>query len=137
MTDQLPMPSRGPAEWSDRVPLPGVEPSLQEPSPFARPLFTADGLPVLRHQAPWDVGEANRDLISAAFNAATAAADLGFDPIGAVQQLPMTMQVLGLIQGHVSAAIAQMGDKHGKLNQIGVLVDRALAAARTRKGGAE
>lgn len=43
---------------------------------------------------------ANSDLIAAAFNAATAAADMGFDPIAAVEALP---KLLGGLQSTLRA----------------------------------
>lgn len=37
---------------------------------------------------------ANRDLIAAAFNSATAATDMGFDPIAMVEQLPAMLLLI-------------------------------------------
>ena len=68
-----------------------------------------------------EVSEADGLLIAAAFNAATAAADLGFDPIGAVGALPALLESLMSIRdecGYPTAAHAEI----------------ALAAARTRRG---
>jgi hypothetical protein len=76
-----------------------------------------------------DQHEANVTLCAAAFNAATAAADLGFDPIAAVEALPELLKALNDIAAwsdgpEVGAWFDNPGDAE--------LARTALAAARTR-----
>lgn len=77
--------------------------------------------------------KANSDLIIAAFNAATAAADLGFDPIAAVQALPELLRVLNGVEEWVKFFHGQAGwDEYTKSPEVKAL-RASLAAARTRK----
>ena len=69
--------------------------------------------------APWsrftppgydEMEQANMDLIAAAFNSATAAHALGFDPIAAVQALPKLLAlVLDVASGHYDDMPARIG----------------------------
>lgn len=112
---KLPMPTSGPvvSVHGDDETLATVNIEYKEP------------IAELKGRGPGHLAEenANADLIAAAFNAATAATDLGFDPIGAIEALPELLR----------AAKDAMPELHDNEAWCEEPIRTALSAARTRK----
>lgn len=123
MNDKLPMPTRWPCKLggcSGRV--------------IVKDGYGSEGL-----IADFDL-LVNAKLGLAAFNAATEAADMGFDPIGAVQALPELLRAIDAVQPMIERLYAEAMAHSSCMAMIAdcgttaiKTVEAALAAARTRR----
>lgn len=120
MSKQLPMPTRGPV----RI----VEARGSRGELCYHNLVDSCARSILMVPAWEGDGKVNADLIAAAFNAATAAQDMGFDPIGAVEALPTLLET---VREYKNCRSINPDDPCFECDQA---TDEALSAARTRGG---
>lgn len=145
MKTEKPRPTRGPVKIDI-----STEICLGLPMTRYRLYWTSDygpsEIPLSDVNGKTPQAEANADLICAAFNAATEAADLGYDPIEAVRALPKVLTALWDLlealdyaktnckpRGAVGRFFFEVGpDDHD--HGMTTLARAALAAARGEKG---
>jgi len=131
---ELPMPTRGPVliEHDHWLVDPDHDERFGVTSVAVNALDTAY---IPCDQTATKESEANAHLIAAAFNAATAAADLGFDPIAALEALPELLKAIeaaGVVVGDLTQWSCQDPHNGSEMFVVQQQLGTALDAARTR-----